>query len=109
MAIMVFKMFTKVIICPILLLTAVALIRTFLVHQPPPPLVCNPEDDDYIFEEKRNLSDRLSSAIQFETVTTDAHSYNSEELRRFGDHLKKSVGRCLVTKQPMFAYTATFQ
>lgn len=90
MAIMVFKMFTKVIICPILLLTAVALIRTFLVHQPPPPLVCNPEDDDYIFEEKRNLSDRLSSAIQFETVTTDAHSYNSEELRRFGDHLKKT-------------------
>ncbi|XP_023243055.1 N-fatty-acyl-amino acid synthase/hydrolase PM20D1-like [Centruroides sculpturatus] len=89
MAIMVFKMFTKVIICPILLLTAVALIRTFLVHRPPPPLSCNPQDDDHISEEKRNLSEHLSQAIQFETVTTDIHNYNSEELGRFGDHLKK--------------------
>ncbi|XP_067126025.1 N-fatty-acyl-amino acid synthase/hydrolase PM20D1-like [Centruroides vittatus] len=89
MAIMVFKMFTKVIICPILLLTAVALIRTFLVHRPPPPLSCNTQEDGYISDEKRNLSGHLSQAIQFETVTTDIHSYNSEELARFGDHLKK--------------------
>ncbi|XP_013779433.1 N-fatty-acyl-amino acid synthase/hydrolase PM20D1-like [Limulus polyphemus] len=78
---------TLVLVCLISLGTII--LRAVLIEKPRAPSKCTSTDNDFI-SETRGLSLRLAEAIRFRTISWAVQKYEREELKKFGEFIRKS-------------------
>ncbi|XP_076350590.1 N-fatty-acyl-amino acid synthase/hydrolase PM20D1-like isoform X2 [Tachypleus tridentatus] len=65
------------------------ILRAVLIEKPHTPSKCTSMDADFI-SETRGLSLKLAETIRFRTISWSARQYEREELKKFGEFIRKS-------------------